>query len=108
MKQFTLNGNTYPAKDMGVNMICDLEDMGISLGDMQNKSFSFIRAYVSMCMNESVEKAGREIELHLINKGKLEDIMEVIKSAMEESDFFRALKQNEDEETSTSEKAKKK
>ena len=106
MKRFVLNGNSYPVKDMGVNMICDLEDMGISLGEMQNKSFSFIRAYVSMCMGTSVEKAGREIELHLINKGKLEDVMDVIKGAMEDSDFFQALTQNKDEETS--EKAKKK
>lgn len=107
MKQFVLNGNTYPAKDMGINMICDLEDMGISLGDMQSKSFSFIRAYVSMCMGQSVEKAGREIELHLMNKGKLEDIMEVIKSAMEESDFFRSLQENQDEEAPTDKKEKK-
>ena len=108
MKTFTLNGNSYPAKDMGVNMICDLEDMGISLGEMQDKSFSFIRAYVSMCMSVSLEKAGREIELHLMNKGKLEDVMDVIKSAMEESDFFRALQAEKDEKTSTSEATKKK
>jgi len=106
MKMFVLNGNSYPVKDMGVNMICDLEDMGISLGEMQNKSFSFVRAYVSMCMGTSVEKAGREIELHLINKGKLEDVIDVIKGAMEDSDFFQTLTQNKDEETS--EKAKKK
>ena len=107
MKMFVLNGNSYPIKDMSVNMICDLEDMGISLGEMQNKSFSFIRAYVSMCMGESLEKAGREIELHLINKGKLEDIMDAIKTAMEESDFFRALQANQDEETSTGKAEKK-
>ena len=107
MKMFVLNGNSYPVKDMGVNMICDLEDMGISLGEMQNKSFSFIRAYVSMCMGTSVEKAGREIELHLINKGDFEDIVDVIKSAMEESDFFRAIQANKGEETSTDKKSKK-
>lgn len=108
MKMFVLNGNSYPAKEMGVNMLCDLEDMGISLGEMQNKSFSFIRAYVSMCMGESIEKAGREIELHLINKGKLEDVMDVIKGAMEDSDFFQALTQNEEAETSEKATAKKK
>lgn len=107
MKMFVLNGNSYPIKDMSVNMICDLEDMGISLGDMQKKSFSFIRAYVSMCMGESPEKAGKEIELHLINKGKLEDVMDAVKTAMEESDFFRALQTNTDEETSTSKTEKK-
>lgn len=107
MKMFVLNGNSYPIKDMSVNMICDLEDMGISLGDMQKKSFSFIRAYVSMCMGESLEKAGKEIELHLINKGKLEDVMDAVKTAMEESDFFQALQTNTDEETSTSKTEKK-
>ena len=107
MKTFVLNGKTYPIKDMGVNMICDFEDMGISLNDMQNKTFSFVRAYIAMCMNSTLEKAGREIELHLMNKGKMDDLMNPLKDAMENSDFFRALQENEETETTTEKKSKK-
>ncbi len=106
-KTFLLNGNTYPIKDMGVNMLCDLEDMGISMSDMQTKSFSFIRAYVSMCMKVDPDKAGREIELHLINGGSLESIMDAIKEAMDNSDFFRSLTKKEEEETPKDKSEKK-
>ena len=99
VKTFVLNGNTYPVKDMGVNMLCDFEEMDISMGDMQKKSMSFIRAYIAMCMKETPERAGKEIEQHLVNGGTLDEIMDVIKTAMEESDFFRALSKNEEKET---------
>ena len=107
VKTFVLNGNTYPVKDMGVNMLCDFEEMDISMGDMQKKSMSFIRAYIAMCMKETPERAGKEIEQHLVNGGTLDEIMDVIKTAMEESDFFRALQKTKDEETTTDKKEKK-
>jgi len=107
IRTFVLNGNTYPVKDMGVNMLCDFEEMDISMGDMQKKSMSFIRAYIAMCMKETPEKAGREIELHLVNGGTLDEIMEVIKTAMEESDFFQALQKDKGEEATEDKKAKK-
>lgn len=108
MKTITINGNTYPIKTMDVNMLCDLEDMGISMNEMQSKSFSFIRAILSIWMGVDPKKAGREIELHLMNGGSLEEIMDGIKVAMEESDFFRHLTKTAEEETpKDKEKAKK-
>lgn len=102
-KTFLLNGNTYPIKDIGVNMLCDFEEMDISMSDMQKKSMSFIRAYLSVCTGMDIVKTGRELELHLINGGKLDSIMDVIKTAMEESDFFRAISKGTEEETPTEE-----
>ena len=99
MKQFVLNGNKYDIKELNVNMLCDFEDVGISMTDMQKKSFSFIRAYVSACTGMDAERAGREIELHLINGGKLDDVMDAIKISMDESDFFRSISQNTAEKT---------
>ena len=34
---FTVNGKTYKAKPFDFNMVCDLEDMGISMQDASNK-----------------------------------------------------------------------
>lgn len=108
IKTFVLNGSTYPQKEMDYNMMCDLEDMGISMGDMQNKSMSFIRAYVSMCMGSDVKRAGREIENHITGGGTMDSIMDAIKGAIEDSGFFQALSKNTEAETPTSEETKKK
>ena len=107
MKTVKINGNNYPVLPMDVNMLCDLEDMGISMSEMQTKAFSFIRAIVSIWMGVDTKKAGREIELHLINGGTLEDIMDAVKDAMESSDFFRHLTKTTAEETPTEKSEKK-
>lgn len=106
-KTFLLNGNTYPIKDIGVNMLCDFEEMDISMADMQKKSMSFIRAYLSSCTGMDVTKTGRELELHLMNGGNLDGIMDAIKTAMEESDFFRAISKGAEKETPTDEEEPK-
>jgi hypothetical protein len=108
IKTFVLNGTTYPQKEMDYNMMCDLEDMGISMGDMQNKSMSFIRAYVSMCMGSDVKRAGREIENHITSGGSMDTLMDAIKGAIEDSGFFQALSKTANEEATTSEETKKK
>ena len=108
MKQFTLNGNRYNIKTMNVNMLCDFEDVGISMSDMQKKSFSFIRAYIASCTGFDAERAGRELELHLTNGGSLDEIMDAIKIAMDDSDFFRAISKTSAEETPESKTETKK
>lgn len=107
MKMVVLNGKSYPRVDVDYNMLCDLEDAGISLSEISNKSMSFVRAYFASCMDTDAKTAGKEINAHIVNGGNFESLMEVIKEVIDESGFFRALKENKDEETSTSEKATK-
>ena len=107
MKTVKINGNNYPILTLDVNMLCDLEDMGISMNEMQTKAFSFIRAIVSIWMGVDPKKAGREIELHLMNGGTLEEIMDAVKDSMENSDFFRNLSKTTAEETPTDKSEKK-
>ena len=88
---FTVNNKVYTAKPFDFNMICDLEDMGISLQEVSNKPMSVVRAYFSMCMGKGKDVAGKEMEQHIISGGTFDDIMSAMSDEMEKSDFFRAL-----------------
>ena len=90
-RTFTVNNKLYKAKSFDFNLLCDLEDQGLSLEDIEKKPMSLIRTYVSFCGNIDKERAGKEIE---------ETVIEVLSKEMEESGFFRALRQRgETEET---------
>lgn len=98
MRVFKVNGKSYKSKDLDFNAMCDLEEMGVSIIDIKSKSLSLIRAYLSFCGNMSVEEAGNEVMLHLKNGGKFDEIMEELKTAIENSDFFQILKKRAEEE----------
>ena len=70
--------------------------------DIKSKNMSLIRAYLAFCGNISAEEAGNEIMLHLKNGGKFDEIMEELKAAIEDSDFFRFLKKRAEEEDAES------
>lgn len=96
VQTFLLNGKLYHAKAFDFNMMCDLEEIGISLEDADKKPMSLIRTYIAMCMNANKEYAGKEIEAHLVNGGTFDDIMDVMKEEMEKSDFFRSIGKSEE------------
>ena len=104
MKTITLNGNAYTAREFDFNLICELEDMGLTMETMESKGMTFIRAYLALCMGTNRAVAGQEINAHIVNGGKLDDILTTAGEMMEESDFFRSL--NEDEEENAPEDAK--
>lgn len=109
MKTFTVNGKEYKAKAFDFNLICDLEDMGISLQEAGNKPMSMVRAYFGLCVGKGKEYAGKEMESHIINGGSFEDIINVMSDEMEKSDFFRNLnKKVEQEVTESTEKESEK
>lgn len=99
MKTFIINGKSYNAKPFDFNMICELEDKGISLEQIQQKPISMLRAYFAICASSDSDYAGREISEHIVNGGKLEDVMNVMANEIEDSDFFRSLSQNTETET---------
>ena len=98
MKRFTVNGKQYDAKPFDFNLVCDLEDMGVSLQEMGRKHFSVTRAYFSLCSGLSVEEAGKVLEAHAIAGGNFVEINGVLNDEMEKSDFFRTLIKTEEEE----------
>lgn len=109
MKTFTVNGKTYKAKEFDFNLVCDLEDEGISIEMMDKKPMSMIRAYFRLCSGRTKQDAGEQIENHIIAGGSMNDVADAMGDAMENSGFFRALREKAQEdapedETKTGEK----
>lgn len=104
-RMFTVNNKRYVAKPFDFNMLCDLEDMGVSLETAQSKPVSMIRAYFGICAGKGKDFAGREIQEHLISGGSFDDILEAMGAEMNNSDFFQSLsKKTETDATTDSEK----
>lgn len=107
-KTFEINGNKYAGVDFSFNTICDLEDLGITLEMMGKKPLAMTRAYISLCMHEDVDIAGEEIQKHIINGGSLDDARAIMTEKLENSDFFRAITERENKETTANQKSKSK
>lgn len=103
MNIFTVNGTEYRAKPFDFNLVCDLEDMGISLEEMGNKKMSVVRAYFGLCAGKGSEFAGKELNAHVVSGGELEGIIEAMNKEMEDSDFFQALSRKKETEAATDE-----
>ena len=102
----TINGKSYKAAEFDVNFMCEMEDNGIQLEDLDKKMFKTLRMYVALSMNVDPKTAGAAISDHLRNGGSLEDISDVMADMMQESDFFRSTPTNE--ETTSQKRARKK
>lgn len=98
MRTFTINGKTYKAKHFDFNLLCDMEDMGVSVGE-KSKNLSMLRAYLAICAGKDNEFAGQEISQHVISGGSLEGAFDALKKEMELSDFFQALQKTTEQET---------
>lgn len=97
-KTFTINEKKYISKPFDFNLVCDLEDLKISMTDLSKKQTAFLRAYFSLCANMDLNVAGKEIETHIIHGGNLDELMKAVEFEIDESDFFRHLQATETEE----------
>ena len=88
---FKINGKTVTAKPFDYNLMCDLDDMGVSMADISAKPSSFTRAYIALCMDVDKEEAGQQIQEHIIGGGTMESLVEAMNKEMADSDFFQAL-----------------
>lgn len=98
MKTFTIDGVTYKSKPFGFNMLCALENAGLSLDEVKKKPMLMMRTYVAECADVSYEEAGAMIERHVIGGGTYDKILECLVAEIDESDFFRALKTRGEEQ----------
>ena len=105
--RFTVNGVTYTAKPFDFDLVCDLEDMGVTFERIDKMPMSLIRAYFAICANTDKMQAAALIQNHMMNGGKLDDVTDAMSKEMESSDFFRALNP-ETEKTTTESKRKTK
>lgn len=99
---FTICGKTITAKPFNVNMVCDLEELGVHMEDYGKNKLSLIRAYLAICENTSIEDAGKMIEKSLINGEDISNIVESIDKELEKSDFFQAMFKTQEEATTES------
>ena len=102
----TLNGRSYKAAEFDINLICDFEEYGIPLGNIDSKMFNVIRLYVATSMNTDLKTAGREISEHLRNGGSIEEISNVMSEMMEISGFFRT--ESKDQKTGNTKRTRTK
>ena len=106
-RTFTVNNKLYKAKEFDFNFLCDLEDQGLSLEDIERKPMSLIRTYVAFCGNLSKEQAGKEVEAHVMDGNDFSTIVEIMSKEMEDSGFFRAKQTNENQGSTKRTRTKK-
>ena len=107
-RTFTINGKLYQAREITFNTICELEDAGVSLTEIEQKPISTVRSYFAICLGGNKEVAGQEIEKHIINGGNLDEIMTAFREELADSDFFQALTKTANEETQENQEAETK
>ena len=88
MRTFTVNEKEYNAKPFDFNMICDFEDMGVSL---KAGGTTTIRGYLALCSGMTLEEAGKELSEQFVKFENFDSINEAMAKEMDESDFFQAL-----------------
>ena len=107
-----INKKSYKSVPLNFNTVCKLEEMGVSLQDMDKAVMSTLRAYLSLCMDTDRETAGNELEKHLVNGGSMDELLEALNQAVEDSGFFQALSKptetNATKDTKTEKQVQKK
>ena len=88
---FKLNGKEYVLPELDFNTVCDLEERGFSLSDLNSKPMVMLRAFVSVALKDEPLDAGTEIQAHLISGESLTSLIEAIRKSVEESDFFQQM-----------------
>lgn len=94
----TINGKFYRESELDFNTVCEMENMGVSIQNIDDNIMSAARAYAAICMRKPLRLAGAEIEAHIVNGGTLADILEPFNKKAEESGFFQALRKKAEED----------
>ena len=92
-----INNKSYKAVPFSFNTVCQLEELGLQIADIEEKSVSMLRAWVALCMGVDLETAGKEIEAHCVNGGDITGIMDEFQKTVENSGFFQALTRTAEE-----------
>lgn len=95
---FTINGKEYKAKTLTYNFLCDMEDNGIPVEEIDRKPMKLGRMYLAFCGNMRPENAGNEIEAHITSGGDMSELFNAMTEAINSSGFFRAMANQPDQE----------
>lgn len=94
MQKFTVNNKEYNAVPFDFNLICEFEDRGLSMTDIDSKPNLVAREYFAICARLSTNAAGKELEEHYLNGGDISEISAALVNEMSKSDFFRKMLEN--------------
>lgn len=86
-----INGKEYKVKEISFNTMCELEDNGVSITEMDKKPFNVIRGFLAVIMGVDKNTAGEELTKHIKNGGNIEELVTQISKLMENSGFFQAM-----------------
>lgn len=100
---FTVNGRTYPIRQLEFNEVCEFDKMGIHLDELGKMTIASARAYLALYNNGDEDWAGSEIQAHILGGGKLTDITEALVVAINTSDFFQNIGKKPETENQQSE-----
>lgn len=89
-KTIIINSKEYKVPEINFGTMCDLEDLGVDITTIQNKSMTFIRGLVALTIGCDTNKASKEISEHLMNGGSVDDFVALIE-AVTNSDFFQKM-----------------
>lgn len=88
---FKINSKEYKAKEIDFNSVIEMKDLGGDIYEMGRNPFAVIRAYLAFCGGMTADKAGEEINAHVVGGGDLAVLSETLNDALEKSDFFKAM-----------------
>lgn len=91
MNTFEINQVTYNAQPFDFNLLCDFEEMGVSVADMGKKTMTTARTYFALCCGGDKEFAGNQLQEHLIKGGNLDGLIGAMLKEMQTSDFFQTM-----------------
>lgn len=111
MNTFEVNGKRYTGAELTYGNICLLEDYGVSIteigGRNYHKNLTTPTAYFALSAGLDFDSAAAEIQEEIVSTGDMgrviRSIMGAFTKAINESDFFQALRKRAEAETGQSE-----
>ena len=96
VKKITIGGKNYPLPKIDFNAVCELEDLGFDFSKVDKKMMSTGRALLAFVMKTDTQTATLAFEKELdVNKNAFNDIFVPLFNMISESDFFRAMAQQD-------------
>ena len=92
MENVVINGREYRIPEVDFDAICNLEEHGVYLLNMDRKNpktATMLRGIVSWIMDVEPERASKEIQEHIQNGGDIGEILSAVTRAVTHSGFFK-------------------
>lgn len=91
MNRVTINNREYNIPEVDFDTICQLEENGVYLLNMDRKNpkiATMLRGIVAWIMDVEPERASKEIQAHIQNGGDIGEILTAVTQAVTNSGFF--------------------